>query len=301
MNIIIIILIFCTVLFLYLHIVYHLKTCDDLEIYEISNPTKERLDEICNLRQPIIFNYNIDNFSKFNQEYLTQNYSSFDIKLRTINDPSLNLNDSNLNDSNSNISIALNKGITVLTEDKKSKFISENNGDFLEETCLIKTIKQNDEYFRPILLSSCIYDYLMGSNAATTPLRYDMNYRNYFIVLNGTIKVKMTPPKNNKYLHLNNDYDNFEFRSPINPWNVQEQYKNDFNKIKFLDTTLEPGKILFIPAYWWYSFEFQDSKTSLISLKYRTYMNTIAILPHIFKSFLQKQNTRYQPSKEEIS
>lgn len=294
MNIIIIILIFCTVLFLYLHIIYHLKTCDDLEIYEISNPTKERLEEICNLRQPIIFNYNIDNFSKFNQEYLIQNYGSFDIKLRTI-DLSLNYND-----YNSNISIALNKVITVLTEDKKSKFISENNDDFLKETCLIKTIKQNDEFFRPMLLSSCICDYLMGSNAAATPLRYDMNYRNYFIVLNGTIKVKMTPPKNTKYLHLNNDYDNFEFRSPINPWNVQGQYKDDFNKIKFIDTILEPGKILFIPPYWWYSFEFQDSKTSLMSLKYRTYMNTVAILPHIFKSFLQKQNTTYKPNTEEI-
>jgi hypothetical protein len=140
----------------------------------------------------------------------------------------------------------------------------------------------------------------MGSNAAATPLRYDMNYRNYFIVLNGTIKVKMTPPKNTKYLHLNNDYANFEFKSPINPWNVQCQYKDDFNKIKFIDTILEPGKILFIPAYWWYSFEFQDSKTSVISLKYRTYMNTVAILPQIFKSFLQKQNTTYKPNTEEI-
>ena len=57
---------------------------------------------------------------------------------------------------------------------------------------------------------------------------------------------------------------------------------------------------MYIPAYWWYSLEFQDSKTSVISLKYRTYMNTVAILPHIFKSFLQKQNTRYQLGDEEI-
>ena len=133
----------------------------------------------------------------------------------------------------------------------------------------------------------------MGSNMAITPLRYDVNYRNYFMVLNGSIKVKLTPPKNSKYLYLESDYDNFEFRSAINPWNVQEQYKPEFEKIKFLDITLEPGKILFIPAYWWYSFQFENSKTYIISLKYRTYMNTLAILPIIIKSFLQKQNTKY--------
>ena len=84
MNIIIIILIFCAVLFLYLHIYYHFKTSEDLEVYEVTNVSKERFEEICNLRQPVIFNYNIDKLSNLNKEYILQNYSSFDIKLRNI-------------------------------------------------------------------------------------------------------------------------------------------------------------------------------------------------------------------------
>ena len=32
----------------------------------------------------------------------------------------------------------------------------------------------------------------------------------------------MTPPCNSKHLHINRDYDNFEFRSEINPWNVKK-------------------------------------------------------------------------------
>ena len=52
MNFIFILLIFCLVLFFYLHIYFQLKTSDDLEIYEIENPSKERLEEICDLRQP---------------------------------------------------------------------------------------------------------------------------------------------------------------------------------------------------------------------------------------------------------
>jgi len=265
---------------------YHLKTCDDLEIYEITKPGKERLEEICDLRQPIVFDYNITAFSKFNEAFLLQNYSSFDIKIRNL----LEID----SDSEQFLPISFDKGITVLTEDKLGKFISENNSDLLEETSLIKTIQQNDEYFRPNLLSSYNYDLLMGSNNSVTPLRYDVNYRNYFMVLNGTVKVKLTPPKSSKYLYPEYDYDNFEFRSQINPWTVQEQYKGEIDKIKFLDITLEPGKILFIPAYWWYSFQFDDSKPYIISLKYRTYMNTLAILPSIIKSFLQKQNTKYR-------
>ena len=40
------IFIFCLVLFLYLHIQYHLKTSDDLEVYTIERPSKETLEEL---------------------------------------------------------------------------------------------------------------------------------------------------------------------------------------------------------------------------------------------------------------
>ena len=53
---------------------------------------------------------------------------------------------------------------------------------------------------------------------------------------------------------------NFEFKSLINPWNIQDKYKANFDKIKCMEVTLEPGKIIFIPAYWWYSIKFEDNK-----------------------------------------
>ena len=55
------IFIFCIVLFLYLHIQFHLKTSNDLEIYTIEEPSKEKLEEICDLRQPVIIDYKVDN------------------------------------------------------------------------------------------------------------------------------------------------------------------------------------------------------------------------------------------------
>ena len=82
MNIIIIVLIFFLVLFIYLHIFYHLKTSNDLEVYELSNLSKERLEEICDIRQPLTFYLDIEVFDKLDKENILANYSSFDIKLR---------------------------------------------------------------------------------------------------------------------------------------------------------------------------------------------------------------------------
>jgi len=103
--------------------------------------------------------------------------------------------------------------------------------------------------------------------------------------------IKLSPPKSSKYLHPIYDYENFEFKSPINPWNVETKFLNDFDKIKCLEMTLQKGKCIFIPAYWWYSFKYYDElNSSMISLKYRTYMNNVTILPEIFLSVLQNQN-----------
>ena len=101
----------------------------------------------------------------------------------------------------------------------------------------------------------------------------------------------MIPPKNSKYLYENKDYENFEFCSPINPWDVQKNYKKDFEKIKSLELTVEKNSILFIPPYWWYSIQYQEI-SSVACFYYRTYMNTLAIIPQIGMSLLQKQNIK---------
>ena len=49
--------IFLIILTLYFHIVYHLKKSNDLDIYETIYTNKQQLENICKLRQPIIFNY----------------------------------------------------------------------------------------------------------------------------------------------------------------------------------------------------------------------------------------------------
>ena len=121
---------------------------------------------------------------------------------------------------------------------------------------------------------------------------HTLNYRNYYFVTEGSIIIKLAPPKSSKYLNEIKDYDNFEFRSPINPWNVQNEYIKDFNKVKFIEIDLKPEDIIYIPAYWWYSIKYLEP-TSAIVFKYRTYMNTVAISPHLIIKMLQKLNVKW--------
>jgi hypothetical protein len=124
-----------------------------------------------------------------------------------------------------------------------------------------------------------------------SPFRYELNYRNYLLLTQGSAQIKLAPPHCCKYLYPIYDYENFEFKSPVDPWSPQVKYKADFDKIKCLEFTLTPGKTLFIPAYWWYSIKFNNN-TSISCFHYRTYMNNAAILPYIGMHALQIQNVK---------
>ena len=278
------IFIFCLVLFLYLHIQYHLKTSDDLEVYTIERPSKETLEEICNIRQPVIFDFHNERLlESCNLATLDDNYGAFDIQVRDVTNK----------DENSELYLPflLKEAINIFSQDKNEKYISEKNQDFLKETGAVKNYNYNDAFLRPPLVSKCIYDFMTGSIGSKTPLRYNLNYRNFYYVTSGKINIKLIPPHSSKYLYPIKDYDNFEFRSPVNVWNVQPEYKADFDKVKVLDVSLTKGDIIFIPAYWWFSIEY-EKMSSVCAFKYRTFMNYLAISPEIVLSMLQGQNIK---------
>jgi len=291
MNIIFSTLIFCLVLFIYIHVYFHLKKSEDLELYEIDLPSKTKLEEICDIRQPVVFNF--DN-SRLNESCvrgaILDTYGAFDIKIRDVKEGGTE-EDKDMNISELYIPLAFTSALKVLRDDEKGQYLSENNADFLEETGLSKVFAYNDEFLRPAMVSNCLYDVMLASGQCKTPFRYEVNYRNYFLVTEGEVMLKLAPPKSSRYLSGVKDYENFEFRSPVNPWKVQPVYRADFDKVKCLEVTLKKGQIIFIPAYWWYSMGFAKD-TTLCSFKYRTYMNNVAILPQLAMRFLQRQNVK---------
>lgn len=288
MNYFIFIFIFCIVLFLYLHIYHHLKISKDLEVYSIVNPTKEELEEICEIRQPVVFTMEKPICTDIDVEYIHKNYGAFDINIINMEkkeDNSLLYYDS--------VPFVFNEGIEFLKLDSNEKgFISMDNNDFLEETTLIKGFKQNDYFLRPPLVSKCEYDILMGSKNSVSKCVYDINYRNYIMCNDGRATIRVISPTYNKYMDHQNNYLDFEFYTPLNIWNIQSQYKNVFDKVKTMDIILNKGDIVYIPAYWYYSIRFDNKITTLSTFKYRTYMNTMAILPELCIYMLQNQNIK---------
>jgi len=277
-------------MFLYIHIYFHLKTSNDLEIYEIDKPSKDKFEEICDLKQPVLMNLENEQLLEiFTRNNILDTYGVFDVKIRNIK--SIITNPKTNKDDELYLPLPFSSTIKVIENDTDNKFLVENNYDFLEETGLIKTYKYNDSFLRPYMVSNCMYDYIISGNDTCSPFRYELNYRNYFLVTEGEIKVKLSPPNSSRYLYTIKDFENMEFKSPVNPWDVQSQYKTDFSKIKCLEIIIKKGYVLFIPAFWWYSIKFSDN-ASICSFKYRTYMNNIAILDNFFMRFLQTQNVK---------
>lgn len=290
MEILIGFFIFSLVLFIYLHIQFHLKTSEDLEMYEVDQPSKERLEEICDIRQPVLFDFDCQQIiDTTNRTYISTNYQAFEIKIRNIKEED--------DKTDLYVPLPIHAAIKLFDEDKNAAYFSENNTDFLEETGVVKSMKYNDEFLRPYMVSNCNYDILLGAANTCTPFRYEINYRNYFLLTEGSAQVKLSPPHFAKYFYPIYDYENFEFKSPVNPWAPQPKYSADFDKTKCLEFTLTPGKTLFIPAYWWYSIKFSKG-SSITCFNYRTYMNNVAVIPYIGMHALQIQNVKRNTVKK---
>jgi len=291
------VLVFCVVLFLYLHIYFHLKTSNDLEVYEIDQPSKDKLEEVCDLRQPVMFDYANDRLMEScTLQAMRSTYGAFDVRLRNVKDTADEADTTDLY-----VPLTLHAVADAFRSDKESRYITENNCDFLEETGLVKTFKYNDAFLRPPMVSKCVYDVMCASPGTQTPLRYELNYRNYYLVTQGSVKMRLIAPHASKYLYPVTDYDNFEFRSPVNPWSVQPEYRSDFDKLKTMDVELRAGQIIYIPAYWWCSMQFPASSSTLCCFKYRTYMNTASILDKICMWMLQQQNVKRDAIEKKIT
>ena len=287
-------IIFLIVLFLYIHVNYHIKTSNDPEIYEYNETSKEKLEEMCDLKQPVIICRDILDLNIKNLP-INNIYKDYDILIRDVEEEEL--------DKLLHLPLNYEDSEKLFNNDDKGQYISEQNENFIKETGLIKIIQNKDKFFRPPLHSNCFYDILMGSNNSHTPLRYEINYRNYIYVSSGTCKIKMIAPDNIQNLYPIMDYVNFEFRSSINPWKVQSEFANEFRRIKVIDIELQEGQTLFVPAYWFYSIKFNNS-TKLITMKYRNYFNIVSIVPYLGMHYLQIQNIKkdkYNKFKVNIS
>jgi len=290
------ILIFIIILFLYIHIVHQYKRSEDLEIYELDYFSNDHLQEVCDVKQPVLFEYRSvapEFFEKITYDTLSSDqYSNIDIKVKDINDYW------GSDDAIEYVVLQYQTGTNLMRTDPKSKYFTENNQDFLEETGLLKNLQSNDMNIKPAFTAISKYDIYTGSKETVTPLRYHTYSRQYLCVNTGKIRVKMTPWKSTKYLYQNKDFENYEFRSPINVWTPPKKYLHEMDKIKFLEFEVVEGNVLFIPPYWWYSIKYgSEADTLVCGFTYSSIMNCVSNTTDIAKYYLQQHNIKKRITK----
>jgi hypothetical protein len=287
MNFLTTLCIFIVVLFLYVYIDNQFKKSEDLEIYEMDYSSNINLQEVCDIRQPVLFNFNTV-FPGFFLEASARNiakYGSYDVRVKDAHDY---YKEDKTVDA---VVLSMNSAQQLFANDNASHFFSENNEEFLEESGVLRILQSMDDYLKPNFNISTKYDLLFGSKGAVSPLRYHTNYRQFFTVTSGKIHIKMSPWKNHKYLHEIKDYENFEFRSPVHPLSPKPQYSKDYEKTQFIEFDVLEGYTLYIPPYWWYSIEYSEGiDTFVIGVSYTTIMNAISNLPDLALYWLQQQN-----------
>ena len=257
--------------------------------------TNSNLQEVCDVKQPMLFNYrNINpNFiEKLNDDTIADLGGSLELKIKEINDYWSSENSVDF------FVLPLNSFETLVSTDTKSRYFTENNNDFIEDAGLIDLFYSNNDFLKPTLTLITKYDIMFGSTGLTTPLRYHTNYRHFICVNSGKVSVKMTPYKSTKYLNPINDYETYEFRSPINVWKPQEKYKNEINKLKFLEFTVNSGNIIYVPPYWWYSIKFNNEDVLLTSFTYNSIMNCVANSFNYSRYYLQQNNIKNKIMKK---
>lgn len=319
------ILIFIIILFLYLHIIAQFKTSEDLEIYEFDYTTNKSLQEICELKQPVLFSlahHHPEFFQTVQCEKIGEVADEYDILVKDVNDYQVE------NQTVEPAVLSYRSSRLLLKNDTKSKYISENNQDFLAETDLDAYYGDMTATLRPPLTVQTKYDILMGAKLASTPLRYHNNARTFYLVTAGKIRVKMTPWKSAKYMPYMKDYDAGEFVSPVYVWGktattptsvatengenpvpeqanemmLNKKWKSTMDKLKFLEFEVYSGYVLYIPAYWWFSIQYSgDDETTVCDVTYNTAMNRVAHMKDISFYFLQQMNiTRKQGGRKTI-
>jgi hypothetical protein len=182
------ILLFVLVLFLYIHIIHQYKRSEDLEIYEADYSSNTQLQEICDIKQPVLFNYksiNPEFYDAITYDNLSgTSYTNYDIRVKESADYW------ETDDTVDFVVLPFSSGINLMKSDPKGAYFTENNEEFIEESGLTSFWNKNDDFLKPNFVVYTKYDIMSGSRESCTPLRYHTNFRHYLSVNSGKIRVR---------------------------------------------------------------------------------------------------------------
>ena len=271
------IFIFIVVLFLYIHIQEQFKKSEDLEVYEMDYTSNEHLQTVCDMKQPVLFEFVIKEFmDKINQlESDSQEVAVWDSQ--EYNDPILLTEKSFEN---------------LAKSDPKGRYFAKWDQDTEGD----RDEFDLDSFMMPKFCAYSKYSIWMGAVNSHTFLQYHMNDRVFLYVTQGRINVKMTPWRSRKYLDIHTNYDNYDFYSTVNPFDTAPT-STATSSIKWLSFDVVPGYVLSIPAWWWYSIRFSTEDTRVAYLQYQTFGNLMAHTGDLARYYFQFHTTKKIPTR----
>ena len=182
MNKMVFAMIFLMCLFVYTHIRYHIKQVNELDIYDMGQITKDKLEEVCRLKQPVTF---IMQESKIENTFclsnMIQEYPEKPMKLYHL--------------ENTPVFVPL-KDVTRLVKHKD--YTSFNNVDLVDNPSILNQLQLIDSYLSPPLTIYQTYDLWVGGSNAIIPKQQHHYYRQYLYITNGFIECSITTPDGNK-------------------------------------------------------------------------------------------------------
>ena len=258
------VIIFILILFVYVHVQKEYKYFTDLQLYEVDYINKKQFLEEIQTKLPIITRLSLPCVG---HEQL-QDYVHDDLYVKDIREM-YKVQDIR------NIPLNYSRSSILLETDKKASYFSSGNPHVLY---LFENITNTwDHHLKPNA-SFVSYDVLFGSQHAITPYQYHTNTSLFLCIppRNKEVRIRLMPFSQNHMLNVVHDYELLEFWSSKIPKDVSHS-KNS------LDIFLYSGQLLYIPAYWFYSIEFLDSKTIVNQIKYSSYINSLSNLKYNIK------------------
>ena len=291
------ILVFLLVLFAYVHIMAQYAKSQDMEIYEADFAGNAGLQEICDVRQPVVVELRGAAPGFFAEATLPKFLRAGATSLVALRDGGdyLAAGDAPVE----GIALPFKTVVEMLDADADARLFSDGNADFAEDADLAADLGELDRLLRPPGTVQTRYDVMLGARGAHTPLRWAADHRRFVVVCAGSVSVKMTPFKSGKYLHEVRDYASCEFRSQIDVWAPPARFAGDLERVKFLEFELPAGSALYVPPYWWYSLRYAEAEDSLLlGYTYNTLLNRLANAGDLARCALQRHNTVTRVGRE---
>lgn len=284
---------FVITLFVYIHVCFHLKKNNDLEIYDIPFENKETFHEILDIRQPTKIN-------NLNQEFYSNAFHIFSLKLENIlkkkGENKINIfsyQDYLNKNLQSGLSYACSKYFTLLKSENnkdENKYFSKDNQAQLIEWGIHHMLDKMSLYLQPELSIKKDIDLWIKPQGTISFLEYSYHNRYYLMIQSGFVKLRCIPPKYKNILYERSFFNT----TTLNVW---DKDFNDKHDIQYLDIDLQKGDVFYIPPYWSYSM-YANETSYIFTYKYDTVMSMFVSSPYYVMNKIDNMNTKVKRVSE---